>query len=174
MIADATGPVDVQSRGVFPEAGICDCPVKWHSEMRYASGVRLICTSQDVHPMGVRFEGTRARIYVNRGRITCGPDSFKSHLESKLPAGYREGAHRDGTPAHVRNFLDVVISRKREDLNQEIFSGHVSSSMCHAGNIAWRTGKKLRFDPETETFDDGEANQFVGREHRKGFELPAI
>ena len=46
--------------------------------------------------------------------------------------------------------------------------------MCHAGNIAWRTGKKLRLDPATETFDDAEANRFVGREYRKGFELPAV
>lgn len=40
--------------------------------------------------------------------------------------------------------------------------------------ISWRTGKKLRFDDKTETFDDKDANQFVGREHRKGFELPKI
>ncbi len=75
---------------------------------------------------------------------------------------------------HTRNFFDAVRSRNRDSLNQEIFSGHVSSSMCHAGNISWRTGKKLRFDPTTETFDDKEANQYVGREHRKGFELPNI
>jgi hypothetical protein len=42
------------------------------------------------------------------------------------------------------------------------------------GNIAWRTGKKLHFDSQTETFDDPQANQFVGREHRKGFELPTV
>jgi hypothetical protein len=46
--------------------------------------------------------------------------------------------------------------------------------MCHAGHIAWRTGKKLRFDPEMESFDAPEANRYLGREHRKGFELPAI
>ena len=59
-------------------------------------------------------------------------------------------------------------------LNQEIYSGHISTVMCHAGNIAWRTGKKLRFNAETETFDDAAANALVGREHRKGFELPKI
>lgn len=76
--------------------------------------------------------------------------------------------------AHVRNFLDAIRSRERESLNQEIYSGHVSSLMCHAGGISWRTGKKLRFDPVTETFDDAEANKYLGREHRKGFELPTI
>lgn len=76
--------------------------------------------------------------------------------------------------AHTRNFLDAVRSRKRESLNQEIISGHISTAMCHAGHIAWRTGRKLRFDAPTETFDDQEANQYLGREHRQGFELPEI
>ena len=79
-----------------------------------------------------------------------------------------------GQQAHIRNFLNAVRTRKRKSLNQEIYSGHISSAMCHAGNISWRTGKKLRFDDQTETFDDSEANQYVGREHRKGFELPVI
>jgi predicted dehydrogenase len=75
---------------------------------------------------------------------------------------------------HTRNFLDAVRSRKRESLNQEILQGHISTAMCHAGNISWRTGKKLRINPKSETFDDREANQYLGREHRKGFELPDI
>src|SRR4029079_18232783 len=65
--------------------------------------------------------------------------------------------------AHVRNFLDAVRSRKRESLNQEIASGHVSSVLCHAGNIAWRTGKKLKIYAKTEMFDDKEANAYLGR-----------
>ena len=76
--------------------------------------------------------------------------------------------------AHVRNFLDAMRSRKRDSLAQEIYSGHVSTVMCHAGNISWRTGKKLRFDSKSETFDDAQANKFVGREHRKEFELPKV
>ncbi len=86
----------------------------------------------------------------------------------------KQGTSPSPLPLHIRNFLDCVKSRKREELNQEIEQGHQSSVLCHAGNIAWRTGKKLKFDPKTETFDDAEANKFVGREARKGFELPKI
>lgn len=75
---------------------------------------------------------------------------------------------------HIRNFLDCMRSRRRENLNQEIYQGHISSVMCHAGNVAWRTGKKLKLDTKTETFDDAEGNKFLGREYRKGFELPVI
>ena len=72
----------------------------------------------------------------------------------------------------MRNFVDAVKSRKRQSLNQEIESGHVSSAMCHLGNIAWRTGRKFQFDAKTETTNDKQANQFLGRENRKGYELP--
>ncbi|MBL8850979.1 MAG: Gfo/Idh/MocA family oxidoreductase [Planctomycetaceae bacterium] len=76
--------------------------------------------------------------------------------------------------AHSRNFLDAMRSRQRDSLNQEILSGHVSSTICHLGNIAWRTGKKLKFDAAAEKFDDAEANNLLGREHRKGWELPTV
>ena len=86
----------------------------------------------------------------------------------------KEMSGKDNLARHVRNFLDGVKSRRPESLNQEIASGHLSSLLCHAGNIAWRTGKKLKFDPATETFDDKEANGYLGREYRKGYELPTI
>jgi predicted dehydrogenase len=116
--------------------------------------------------------GEGAVIYGENGWMHLNNTSWKAYD----PAGkvMKEGSSDVGQTAHVRNFLDAVRSRKRESLNQEIYSGHISTVMCHAGNIAWRTGKKLRFDPKTETFDDAAANALVGREHRKGFELPKL
>ena len=116
--------------------------------------------------------GEGATIYGENGWMLLTNSSWKAYdPEGKI---IKEGSSDGGQQAHVRNFLDAVKSRKRESLNQEIYSGHISTVMCHAGNIAWRTGKKLRFDAKTEQFDDAEANALVGREHRKGFELPAI
>ncbi|MFT5470450.1 MAG: putative dehydrogenase [Verrucomicrobiales bacterium] len=117
-------------------------------------------------------QGEGATIYGENGWILLNNTSWKAYdAAGKL---VKQGQSDVGQQGHVRNFLDAVRSRKRESLNQEIYSGHVSTTMCHAGNIAWRTGKKLRFDPKTETFDDAEANKLVGREHREGFELPEI
>ena len=116
--------------------------------------------------------GEGASIYGEDGWIQVTNRSWKAFDASgKL---VKQGNSDVGQQAHIRNFLDAVRSRDADSLNQEIYSGHVSTTMCHAGNISWRTGKKLRFDPETETFDDAGANELVGREHRKGFELPAI
>ena len=76
--------------------------------------------------------------------------------------------------AHYQNFIDCVKSRRREDLVADIEEGHASALLCHLGNIAYRTGRRLEFDAETETFSDPEANQYLGREYRKGFELPKV
>lgn len=116
--------------------------------------------------------GEGAVIYGENGSVMLTNTSWKAFdAAGKI---VKQGSSDVGQRAHIRNFLDAVRSRKRESLNQEIYSGHVSTVMCHAGNIAWRTGKKLRFDATTETFDDDQANELVGREHRKGFELPKI
>jgi len=113
-----------------------------------------------------------AAIYGENGWVFLNNRSWKAYDAAGKVV--KESSSDIGQQIHIRNFFDAVRSRDRDSLNQEIYSGHVSSAMCHMGNIACRTGKKLRFDATTETFDDDEANQLVGREHRKGFELPKI
>lgn len=79
------------------------------------------------------------------------------------------------TPAHYQNFIDCVKSRQVDNLIADIEEGHYSSMLCHLGNIAYRTGRRLVFDPQTETFPhDEEANNYLGREYRKGYELAKV
>ena len=76
---------------------------------------------------------------------------------------------------HYQNFIDCVKSRRQEGLIADIEEGHYSAMLCHLGNIAYRTGRRLEFDAETETFpNDNEANRYLGRDYRTGFELPRI
>ena len=51
---------------------------------------------------------------------------------------------------------------------------HVSCAHCHLGNIAFRVGRSLDFDPKTERFKDSSLNPYLGREYRTGFEVPKI
>jgi len=86
------------------------------------------------------------------------------------PAG---GKKWQATVDHYQNFIDCVKSRRQEDLFADIEEGHLSALLCHLGNIAYRTGRRLEFDGERETFhNDEEAQQFLSREYRKGYELP--
>lgn len=113
-----------------------------------------------------------AAVYGENGWVLVHNSGWKAFdAKGKLA---KEGGDNNALQLHIRNFLDAIRSRKRESLNQEIYQGHVSSVMCHAGNIAWRTGKKLKFNAESETFDDAEANKYLGREYRKGYELPKV
>jgi predicted dehydrogenase len=75
--------------------------------------------------------------------------------------------------SHFQNFIDCVRSRKREDLHCEVLEGHMSTALCHLANIAFRTGRKLTFDPKTETFPgDADANQYLTRKYREPFVVP--
>src|ERR1035441_7604420 len=41
-----------------------------------------------------------------------------------------------GSSSHFANFIDAVRSRKPSDLHAEILEGHLSSALCHTGNIS--------------------------------------
>jgi predicted dehydrogenase len=77
----------------------------------------------------------------------------------------------DGQRLHVQNFLDCVKSRQKPNADIEI--GHLSTRLCLLGNIAFRVGKKLAFDPAREAFHDAEANALLAREYSHRFEMPS-
>jgi predicted dehydrogenase len=77
------------------------------------------------------------------------------------------------TAPHIGNFLTACRSRKRDDLHADIEEGHLSAALCHMANISYRTGRKLTFNAQSETFmEDSEANRLVSREYRKPYVVP--
>ncbi len=82
------------------------------------------------------------------------------------------GKATDGLGAHLSNFVDCVKSRDLPNADIEI--GHLSTRLCHLGNIAHRVGRKLTFDASTESFPgDAEANALLSREYSSRFEMPS-
>jgi predicted dehydrogenase len=49
-----------------------------------------------------------------------------------------------GSEDHYANFAKAVRSRKHTDLNADILEGHLSSALCHTGNISYRLGRKQK------------------------------
>lgn len=47
----------------------------------------------------------------------------------------------DAGANHMANFVAAVRSRRTQDLNAPIAEGHLSSVLCHLGNISWRLGR---------------------------------
>jgi predicted dehydrogenase len=82
----------------------------------------------------------------------------------------------DDWSPHLRNFLDCIKQSSGSTVrrpNADIEEGHKSTRLCHLGNIAFRTGRAIRFDDKTETcIDDKEANRLLGRTYRKPFVMP--
>ena len=53
---------------------------------------------------------------------------------------------------HFENFIKAVRSRKLTDLNADIEEGHLSSALCHLGNISYQLGSTKTADELDKTF----------------------
>lgn len=60
----------------------------------------------------------------------------------------------NGGGDHYGNFLSAMRSRKQTDLNADIEEGHLSSAMCHLGNISYKLGSPHSFSAKTNAFGD--------------------
>jgi hypothetical protein len=58
----------------------------------------------------------------------------------------------NGRDDHFGNFIKAVRSRKVEDLNGDILEGHLSSALCHLGNISYRLGQEQPFGQKPQAF----------------------
>jgi hypothetical protein len=90
----------------------------------------------------------------------------------------RDELSKAGIEYHFQNFIDCMRSRKVEDLEADVLEGHLSVTIVHLGNIAYKTGRTLTFDNKTEKFvNDNDANtKFLTRlgGYRKPFVLPNV
>ena len=70
-----------------------------------------------------------------------------------------------GHPDHLNNFLDCV--RSREETIAPAEAAHLSCGLVHLGEVAYRVGRVLNFDSETETIiGDDQANALLTKEYR--------
>ncbi|MBI5384104.1 MAG: Gfo/Idh/MocA family oxidoreductase [Verrucomicrobia bacterium] len=107
--------------------------------------------------------GEKGTFTIDRGRISSDPEEIAIDILKKRPRGYNG--------SHIADWLRCIKSRKNPTGDAEI--GHRSSTVCHLGNIARWTGRKLKWDPAKEIFpDDQDANAHLDRARRKPWELP--
>jgi predicted dehydrogenase len=51
---------------------------------------------------------------------------------------------------HFANFIKALRSGRQEDLNADVLKGHVSTAICHVGNISYRLGKPASAERQRE------------------------
>ena len=116
-------------------------------------------------------------LHGERGTLVLG-NNGSWRVENGIEAEDKGDTERSGDDwsPHLRNFIDCVKQSSGSNVrkpNADIEEGHKSTRLCHLGNIAFRTGRAIRFDEKTDTcIDDPEANRMLGREYRKPFAVP--
>src|SRR5579883_2169567 len=150
------GRGDLGNHGV-PAAGLAT-----HSHAHKA-GAGLGPVSGAPRTIGNIFYGSKGYLAIE------GYDSFLSWLgESQEP-----GPRANGIGNHFANFIDAVISRRKQDLTAPIEEGHKSTMLVTLANVSYRLGRTLRFDGKTQkVIGDDEANRMLHGTFRAPFTVP--
>lgn len=129
--------------------------------------IELLITNEDDN--GILFEGTEGRFFVNRGKITGKP--VEDLKDNPLPEGAIEEVYGGKVSEnHTANFIEGMQSR--EQPISDVWSHNRMLEICHLSNIAMRLDRPVKWDPEKrEIIGDEQANAFLSRESRKGFEI---
>jgi len=146
---ERSGPVEIEGTGTFWEGGLYDTVKDYDVTYRYENGVVMTCKPGNPSIKFIGADGWVGNTGWRGGLQASSPeiaDSVVGPDETKLftdPAGEH------------RNFLDCV--KTREDPYFPVDIGHRVATVCHLANIAIKTGRKLKWDPEAEKFvgDDG-------------------
>jgi predicted dehydrogenase len=118
---------------------------------------------------GVSWIGTNGTLVANRERWRVLPEMDESDYRMEPPEECKsdEQSHM----CHVQNFIHCIKTREKPAADIEI--GHRVGIWAHLGNIAYRTGRKLVYDPETETIlNDPEATAMLTPKYREPYQLP--
>ena len=171
-------PVEINGAATMPTvANGYNVAIDFNVTYKYANGVMM--TVGDTGDNGILFTGDAGRLFVNRGKIAGAPvDALKTNPLSRedwkvydydnLERPPRAGK-LDAIVNHMGNFFDCVQSRRTPV--SDVVGSHRTVSTCHLGNISMRLGRPLKWEPNQEEFiDDKEANTWLKRDQRKGFE----
>jgi predicted dehydrogenase len=165
MGTDDTGPVEIEGEARFNKDNLYEVPEWFSLKYKYANGVTVICGQSE--RSGTTFIGEKGEIYVNRGVLESNPPEI---IKTELGPN---DVHLYVSKDHHKNWYECILSRKLPIADVEI--GHRSATVCHLGNIAIRTKRKIIWDPLSEEIvGDPEASKLMSYVYRKPWELPLI
>lgn len=156
------------------------------STLQYADGslvqldVRNLYTNSETgQSFGTLFYGTEGWMKVTEDKWETfygrkddpGPSKTRGQAEAELSEELNLRGEDD--ERHFNNFIDAVRAHDRRILNADVLEGHLSTSLCHLCNIAYRVGRSVVFDSEREDFiGDEEANRLLSRVYRYPYVIP--
>jgi len=114
----------------------------------------------------------RIEIYGTEGYMYFGRHGggWQAFAPKEQLLGQGGGIHPD--KEHQINFIDCIRNNKKP--NADVEQAHLSASLVHYANIAYRTGnKQLRIDGQNLKFiDNDEADKYLKRSYRENYTIP--
>jgi predicted dehydrogenase len=195
MNMERSGPLTVEGKAYFPNAGRAECgqcfnnPDRFVVKMTYPGDIDLwyfvardekylaemgaLTPEQEADlfaglPEELKAEQRNGILFVgDKGRIFVnrGAAYGKAVEEHYASHPEPEAPGFDDTLEHMRDFFDCVKSRQRPITDVEV--AHRTITACHLGNIAMRLKRKITWDAAAEQIvGDDEANARQSREQR--------
>lgn len=118
---------------------------------------------EDGVEVGNIFYGDKGYMVIN------GYNDYKTFLGRNREVG---PARKEGGD-HYKNFVEAVRAKDKKLLNGPVETAYQAAAIAHLGNISYRLGRTLHFDPQKEIFPgDKEANAMLTRKYRAPFVIP--
>ncbi|MGV3503630.1 MAG: Gfo/Idh/MocA family protein [Adhaeribacter sp.] len=148
--------------------------------MEFGNNTSILYEGRSCNGRSVDGSNTALTFYGENGSMLVDGNSYtvfdlKNKVIREVRSKFVMDALNTTSPAqqldapHVLNFLEGI--RQGSKLVSDIAGGHQSTLLCQLGNIALRTGRSLRINPENgRILDDPEAMKYWGREYQPGWE----
>jgi len=171
-LADLSGPIEVEGRGVIPDKGLYDCVYNWDMRLRLGPNVKMT-----FKPGGdsTKFIGPEGWVEVRRKGLDAEPKSLLN-----LTLGPND-VHLFESPRQDQNFIDSIkagrpaVSNVEDAVRSDVIS-HLCDIAVRLGTqtevdektkLTYRIAKKIVWDPKREVIvNDAEATKRLRREMR--------
>ena len=121
---------------------------------------------------GIAFFGENGTLVLNRAGWEVKPTMVKN--EPKIPVVAWQPQTDNGLDKHTANFIEVVKSKDLSKLACPIEAGARVAINSHMGNIAQRTGQKIFWNADRNSFQSSKANKFIAPDYHNGWKLPKV
>lgn len=121
----------------------------------------------------------------NNGTLVLDRQGWEVIQEKEFEGWDKEGAdkmeavgfQRDrggGFDMHMANFINAVKSRDSSSLNAPIRVGYDAAMVSHMGNVAYRTGSKVKWREDKASFVTRDAKALIKAQYHNGWKLPKV
>ena len=166
---DNSGPSEVEGGGELPpHNAVWNTAPKYRFELKYPQGITMTIAGgyPDIQ-RGTKWIGTEGWVWVDRGHFETSNPAWKQG--KTLPRELRK-VKLYTSDSHQQNFLDCIKSRQPTITPVQV--GHHSTIPGHLCLIAMLTGRKIRWDVQTEKIiGDSEASAMMTREYRAPWKM---